>query len=59
MPNHVARVNTFTTAPFAHDREFTEQGVLVLHAATNQIDLDLIVKLSLGTADVAKPFRRT
>ncbi|MBC8082201.1 MAG: CocE/NonD family hydrolase [Hymenobacter sp.] len=50
VPNHVARVNTFTTAPFEQAREFTGQGVLVLHAATDQHDLDLIVKLSLVKA---------
>lgn len=54
VPNHVARVNTFTTAPFDRDREFTGQGVLVLHASTDQQDLDLIVKLSLVT-DETKP----
>ena len=26
--DHVARVNTFTTAPFDREREFTGQGVL-------------------------------
>jgi uncharacterized protein len=49
-PNQVARVTTFTTAPFAQDREFSGQGVLVLHAATDQSDMDVIVKLSLMTA---------
>lgn len=47
MPDHVARVNTFTTAPFEKDREFTGQGVLVLHASSDQEDMDVIVKLSL------------
>ena len=45
--DHVARVNTFTTAPFEREREFTGQGVLVLHASSDQTDMDVIVKLSL------------
>jgi predicted acyl esterase len=40
-------VNTFTTAPFEKDREFSGQGVLVLHASSDQKDMDVIVKLSL------------
>ncbi len=50
-PDHVARVNTFTTAPFERDREFTGQGVLILHASSDQRDLDVIVKLSLVHPD--------
>ncbi len=46
-PDNVARVCTFTTAAMKTDREFTGQGVLDLHASTDQTDLDLIVKLSL------------
>ena len=51
VPDHVARVNTFTTAPFDRDREFSGQGVLVINASSDQKDLDLIVKLSLVTAN--------
>ncbi|MES2258225.1 MAG: CocE/NonD family hydrolase [Pseudomonadota bacterium] len=47
VPDHVARVNTYTSAPFECDREFTGHGALVLHASSDQVDLDLIVKLSL------------
>ncbi len=47
VPGYVARVNTFTTAPFDRDREFTGQGVLVLHASFDQTDMDVVVKLSL------------
>ncbi|WP_033296217.1 CocE/NonD family hydrolase [Amycolatopsis jejuensis] len=44
-PDHTARVNTFTSAPMDRDREFTGQGVLTLHASSDQEDLDLIVSL--------------
>ena len=47
VPDHVARVNTFTTEPFDRDREFTGQGVLVLHVSSDQTDMDVVVKLSL------------
>jgi uncharacterized protein len=47
VPHHTARVVTYTTAPFAQDREFTGQGVLHLHASSDQTDMDVIVKLSL------------
>ena len=46
-PDHFARVLTFTTAPFDRDREFTGQGVLHLHASSDQSDMDLFVKLSV------------
>lgn len=49
--DHVARVNTFTTAPMEVDREFTGQGVLELYASSDQKDLDVIVKLSLIPGD--------
>lgn len=49
VPNNVARVNTYTSPPFERDREFSGQGVLVLHASSDQTDMDLIVKLSLVT----------
>jgi predicted acyl esterase len=33
------------------DREFTGHGVLMLHASTDQTDIDLFVKVSLVSAD--------
>ncbi len=54
-PDHVARVNTFTTAPFDRDREFTGQGVLILHASSDQTDMDIMVKLSLLSEGEDKP----
>lgn len=48
-PHHVARVVTYTTAAFERDREFTGQGVLHLHASSDQTDMDVMVKLSLLT----------
>jgi putative CocE/NonD family hydrolase len=47
VPDHFALVNTFTSQPFEHDREFTGQGVLLLHASSDQTDMDVIVRLSL------------
>jgi uncharacterized protein len=47
MPDHLARVTTFTTAPMRRDREFTGHGVLTLYTSTDQTDLDVIVKVSL------------
>jgi hypothetical protein len=47
MPDHFARVITYTTPPFERDREFTGQGVLHLFASSDQIDADVVVKLSL------------
>ena len=49
VPDPIARVITFTSAPFARDREFTGNGVLVLNASTDQTDLDVIAKLSIIT----------
>lgn len=46
-PDHVARVVTYTTAPFEREREFTGHGVLVLHASTDQSDLDVYAKLTI------------
>ncbi|WCT74654.1 CocE/NonD family hydrolase [Sphingomonas naphthae] len=59
VPDHVARVNTFTSAPFDRDREFTGQGVLVLHASSDQTDMDVIVKLTLlsGKGEAIKPIK--
>lgn len=60
-PDHVARVNTFTTAPMDRDREFTGHGVLTLHASSDQRDLDVIVKVSLvpGDASAGQPMKVT
>ncbi|MBC7800776.1 MAG: CocE/NonD family hydrolase, partial [Gemmatimonadaceae bacterium] len=55
VPDHVARVNTFTSAPFDRDREFTGQGVLILHASSDQTDMDVMVKLSLLSDGWGKP----
>lgn len=55
IPDHCARVNTFTTAPFDREREFTGHGVLVLHASSDQKDMDIMVKLSLLSEDDEKP----
>ena len=46
-PDHVARVCTYTSAPFAEAAEYTGHGALVLHASTDQTDLELFVKLHL------------
>ena len=54
IPDHVARVTTFTTAPFDREREFTGQGVLVLHASSDQTDMDVVVKLSLLPQDAGQ-----
>ncbi|MFK0152009.1 CocE/NonD family hydrolase [Streptomyces sp. NPDC090493] len=51
VPDHVARVNTFTTAPMTEDREFTGHATLTLYASTDQADMDVIVKLSLVPGD--------
>ena len=55
MPDHFARVVTYTTPEFDRDREFTGQGVLELHASSDQTDMDLMVKLSLLPQDEDKP----
>jgi uncharacterized protein len=52
----VARVTTFTSAPMDHDREFAGQGIVVLHASTDQSDLDVLAKVSLLRAG-APPLR--
>ncbi|MGJ9420658.1 CocE/NonD family hydrolase [Massilia sp. CMS3.1] len=59
IPHHTARVVTYTTAPFVRDREFTGQGVLHLHASSDQTDMDVMVKLSLlQGGDGTPPFTR-
>jgi putative CocE/NonD family hydrolase len=55
MPNHFARVITYTTGAFDRNREFTGQGVLVLYASSDQSDMDVMVKLSLLSLDESKP----
>ncbi|WP_149086592.1 CocE/NonD family hydrolase [Pseudomonas prosekii] len=47
VPNHTARITTFTTPVFDTEREFTGQGVLVLHASSDQTDLDLFIKVTV------------
>jgi hypothetical protein len=47
FPDTVARVVTYTTAPFDRDREFTGDGVLVFHASSDQNDLDVMAKLNV------------
>jgi len=47
VPDHVARVVTYTSEPFGRDREFTGQGVLHLFASSDQADMDVMAKLSL------------
>ena len=55
LPHHVERVVTYTSAPFDRDREFTRQGVLHLHASSDQTDMDVMVKLSLLAVGEGKP----
>ena len=55
MPDHFARVITYTTPPFERDREFTGQAVLHLFASSDQTDADVIVKLSLLPVGEGKP----
>jgi uncharacterized protein len=50
IPDHVARVNTYTTAPFERDREFTGHGALVLHASSDQKDFEVIAKVQILSA---------
>ncbi|HEX7784411.1 MAG TPA: CocE/NonD family hydrolase [Sphingobium sp.] len=55
IPDHFARVTTYTTAPFAQDREFTGHAMLELFASSDQTDMDIMVKLSLLPEDEEKP----
>ncbi|MSQ51203.1 MAG: CocE/NonD family hydrolase [Betaproteobacteria bacterium] len=50
-PNYTAGICTYTSAPFDMEREFTGDGVLVLHASTDQTDMDLIVRLMAVAKD--------
>ncbi|HLH78274.1 MAG TPA: CocE/NonD family hydrolase [Candidatus Binataceae bacterium] len=57
--DHTAALLTYTSAPFACDREFTGHGVLVLHASSDQPDFDVIVRLStLSAAPGGRPHVR-
>ena len=56
-PDHVARVTTFTTAPFEDAREYTGHGALVMHASTDQDDLELFCKLQLMPGAGGPPIR--
>lgn len=59
VPHHTTRVVTYTTAAFDREREFTGQGVLHLHASSDEDDMDVMVKLSLlEEADGTPPFTR-
>ena len=55
VPDHFARVITYTTPPFESDREFTGQGVLHLFASSDQTDADVVVKLSLLPEGAGSP----
>jgi uncharacterized protein len=50
IPDHVARVNTFTTSVFTEDIEFTGQGLLALHLMSDQTDADVFVRVSVMPA---------
>lgn len=47
IPDHVARLNTYTSPAFERDREFTGHGAVVLHASSNQKDFEVMVKLQI------------
>lgn len=47
IPDHVARLNTYTTPPFERDREFTGHGAVVLHASSNENDFEVMVKIQV------------
>ncbi|WP_397474897.1 CocE/NonD family hydrolase [Pusillimonas sp.] len=49
IPDHTARVVTYTSGEFSVAREFTGHGVLVLHGSTDQSDMDVIAKLQVLT----------
>jgi uncharacterized protein len=50
-PDHLARVNTFTSAPFESASEFAGHGVLELFASSDQTDMDVMVKVSVVAAE--------
>jgi uncharacterized protein len=47
IPDHVARLNTYSTPPFERDREFTGHGALVLNASSDQRDFEVMAKLQI------------
>ncbi len=49
IPDHTARVVTYTSQEFDEEREFTGHGVLVLHGSSDQTDMEVIVKLQVLT----------
>lgn len=49
-PDRFARVCTFTSEPFDREREFAGDAKVVLHASSDQQDLDVIVKLHVVSA---------
>jgi len=49
VPDHTARVVTYTSPAFGQACEYSGQGVLVLHASTDQSDMDVIVKVQVLT----------
>jgi uncharacterized protein len=51
VPDNVSRIVTYTSAPFEREREFTGDGVLILHASTDQTDMDVITRLMVVTPD--------
>ncbi len=61
VPDHVARVKTFTTPLMRAVREFTGHGVLTLYASSDQSDLDVFVKVSLipANTEVGPPIKVT
>ncbi len=58
-PDRFAAVCTFASAVFEHEREFAGDAKLVLHAASDQDDIDVIVKLHVvsGEQPSAGPVR--
>ena len=47
IPDHYARICTFTSAPFEQEQEFSGSGVLHLFASTDQRDIDAIAHVSV------------
>ncbi|MGH9296601.1 MAG: CocE/NonD family hydrolase, partial [Acidimicrobiales bacterium] len=53
LPDHVGGVLTYTSAPFERDRVFSGDGVLILHASSDQDDFDVVVRLSVIANEAA------
>ncbi|HWG60418.1 MAG TPA: CocE/NonD family hydrolase [Streptosporangiaceae bacterium] len=51
VPDHVARVLTYTSDPFGDQTEFTGDGALVLWASTDQHDIDIVARLCVQRPD--------